>query len=312
MGILRQAPADEDARHLADRSSSSPTEAARPQGRQRADRADAGDGDEKGSPPARQPREDLRRSIPRENECQRRRRRQQHAGDEGSRAEARLQLRLALGIHRQVRGRQEREETLREQTAGDGEERRPPREEAARQPPVGDADLARRQGAQAQAEDKRREEARRAEHRAPAPVHRVVLSVVLAEDECGAAQDDADEDRRHRDVQGRHDGGERGREGGEEDHDDQDEPDVVSLPDRPDGVLDGRPLARRPGSPGQEVPHATAVIRAAREGIDHERRQDHRPQPVLNRHATLPGALANRAVRSGPSRGTDGGASTRG
>src|SRR5205823_6536442 len=104
---------------------------------------------------------------------------------------------------------QKRKKTLSEQTTGDGERPGPAREVTTRQPPIDDADLARGQSSQAQAEHERGEEARRAEQRAPAPVYRVVLSVVLAEDECGAAQHDPEEDRGHGDVEGRHDHGER-------------------------------------------------------------------------------------------------------
>ena len=312
MGILRQPPADQDARHLANRSHPSPLEASSPQGRERSDRAYAGDGEEERRPPARQPREDVRRSIPGKKKCQRCHWRQEQAGGERPLAKVLLEVRLALGIHRQVGGCQEREEPLGEETTGDGERARPAGEEAARHAPTGHADLARGQGAEAQPQEERREEARRAEERAPASVHRIVTDVVPPEDKGRTAQHDPDEDRRHGDMQRRHDDGEGGREAREEDHDHEDEPDVIGLPDRSDRVLDGLALTLRSGAQGQQVPHAAAIVGATRKGVEHERHQDGGPERELNRHATLPGPLPSDPARSGESRGTAGEARTRG
>src|SRR5439155_21546528 len=96
MGILRQPPANQDARHLGNRSRPSPVEASSPQGRERSDRAYAGDGEEERRPPARQPREDLQCPVSCKKKCQRCHWRQEEAGGERPLAKVLLEVRLAL------------------------------------------------------------------------------------------------------------------------------------------------------------------------------------------------------------------------
>jgi hypothetical protein len=99
------------------------------------------------------------------------------------------------------------------------------------------------------------------------PRHRPAAAV-LPEDERRAAQDDADEHRRERDMERDPGRRVREREGGEEHHHDEDQPDVVGLPDRRQRLLDE--LALRAGAPaeGEQIPEAAAEIGAAGERVD--------------------------------------------
>src|SRR4051812_28987496 len=91
----------------------------------------------------------------------------------------------------------------------------------------------------------------------------------LAEGEAGTAQDDPQRRQRDRHVQGGEDRAEGRGEGGPEDDEDEDQPDVVRLPDGGERALDRvpRPLAAL-GSPRDEVPEAAAEVGAAEERVE--------------------------------------------
>ena len=63
----------------------------------------------------------------------------------------------------------------------------------------------------------------------------------------------------------------------EEHDDDEDQPDVVRLPDRADGVLDERALLRLARAGRQQIPDAAAEVGAAEQGVEHERDARSRP-----------------------------------
>ena len=91
----------------------------------------------------------------------------------------------------------------------------------------------------------------------------------LAEGEAGAAQDDPEGGQGERHVERRHHRAEGLREGGPEDDEDEDQPDVVGLPDGGQRALDQRP---RPlallGVAGDQVPETGAEVGAAEDRVE--------------------------------------------
>ena len=109
----------------------------------------------------------------------------------------------------------------------------------------------------------------------------------LAEGEAGAAQDDPQRRQRDRHVEGREDRAEGRREGGPEDDEDEDQPDVVGLPDGGQRALDQRPRPRALLVPaGDQVPEAAAEVGAA------EERVEGRPDPEDRRRRCRRGSRA--------------------
>ncbi len=120
--------------------------------------------------------------------------------------------------------------------------------------------------------------------RAPPPLlGHVVVPAVGAEGERGAAPHDPDQHERERDVQLDGEECEGGREAREEEHDHQDQPDVVRLPDGPDRVGDEVPLRVAPRPARQEIPHSASEIGAAQQDVRGEGDGDDRRQDVRQR-----------------------------
>ena len=95
----------------------------------------------------------------------------------------------------------------------------------------------------------------------------------LAEGEARPAQDDAERRQREGDEQRGEDRAVGRREGGPEDHQDEDQPDVVRLPDRPDGAVDERARRlRRAGRPRRSGPRSRRRSRRRRAGRRGSRR----------------------------------------
>ena len=83
-----------------------------------------------------------------------------------------------------------------------------------------------------------------------------------------AAQDDPHAGEEERDVERLHDRRERRREAGPHDDEDEDQPDVVRLPDRAHRALDHPADPRAPlGAARGEVPEAGAEVGAAEDGV---------------------------------------------
>src|SRR5207244_8320050 len=115
------------------------------------------------------------------------------------------------------------------------------------------------------AEQQGRDQTRHREHHAPAPLRQVGVTAAAApvapERKRGATQYDADQDKGQGDVQQGPEPGERGRKAGEEQHQREDEPDVVRLPEGADGLGDELALPLLTWTAGDNVPDATANSR---------------------------------------------------
>ncbi len=113
---------------------------------------------------------------------------------------------------------------------------------------------------------------------------RIGFAPVAPEGEGRDAQDDADQDERQRDVQHDAEPRERRGEAREEQHDREDQPYVVRLPHRPDGVRDQVELALFPRARRQQGPHAAAEVRAREYRVGIERREDDEGEDVGETH----------------------------
>ena len=91
-----------------------------------------------------------------------------------------------------------------------------------------------------------------------------------AKGERRAAQYDADQHERERDVQHHAQIGEDGGEAGEEEDHHQDEPHVIGFPDRAHGMRDRGTLALPTRATCQQIPDTAAEVRASEEGVGHE------------------------------------------
>jgi hypothetical protein len=186
---------------------------------------------------------------------------QQRGEAEGAGAEQRAAAEdvrelAVLGLAGEVHRGEEREQAQREQAGGEGEGREPLGDEVgahqAGRAVDGDAGAQRAEG---DAEGDRRDEAGDREDAAEAARTGVVgllrVGVDVQEGEGRAAQDDADKHDRERDVQRGADGREGAGEADEEQHDDEDQPHMVGLPDRADRVVDELALVLGAGARGQ-------------------------------------------------------------
>ena len=191
-----------------------------------------------------------------------------------------------VGFEREEDGREIGEERQRQQPDGQAERGEPRRRRTGRRScrlRRYRSGPARGHRADADAEQHRGDQARAGEDPAPAALHRVVLVVVGAEGERRAAQHDADQHQRERNVQHDAEPREHRREAGEREHDRQDQPDVVGLPDRPDGVADHLALAVAPRPAGEQVPHAAAEVGAAEQHVGVEARRQSAGRQDLRR-----------------------------
>ena len=111
---------------------------------------------------------------------------------------------------------------------------------------------------------------------------------VAPERKRGATQYDADQDKGQGDVQQGPEPGERGRKAGEEQHQREDQPDVVRLPDRADGLGDELALPLLTWTAGEKVPDATAKIRPSEQRVGVEGHENDHGQHVRERHVPLP------------------------
>ncbi len=93
-------------------------------------------------------------------------------------------------------------------------------------------------------------------------------------------------------MKDRPDPGERGRETGEGEHHGQDEPDVVGLPDRRDGIGDDLSLPVFPGAGREEIPHAATEIGAAEQDVGTEREGQYYPEDLREREIRHAGPAA--------------------
>src|SRR5262245_43451885 len=245
--ILRGPPPPQNQRRLRGRANSGPPELSRPQGVDRADREDRRGNLQRPRPPtARQPMADRRRAVLGEQEDGER-----HHADRyrrGQRAQAKiLAQRFVSGLDRQIDRRQKREQSEREEPDGERKGRQPRGDEGGDEIRILAPNPPRRNRADYHAQQNRRYQTGHRKDPPPSPLHVVRPPVVAAESEGRSAKDNADQHQRQRDVQRDRDRGESGRERGEEKDYDQDQPDVVRLPDRPYGFgyqFALRPLAR--------------------------------------------------------------------
>ncbi len=218
-------------------------------------------------------------------------------------AEIVLHFRVARGVHREISRREKREQHQSKHAARQREGREPAGEESGRHQAVHATDVAGRQCAQRHALHERREHAGDTKDATPSPLHVVLLRVVFAEDERRAAQHDAQQHRRQRNVQRGHHGRERCRPGGEQEHDDEDEPDVVRFPNRADGFGDEVAAAAGARAGGEHVPDARAKIRAAHQRVEDERDEGDKGDEVFKSHEFSPPSPA-RFGETGASTGT--------
>src|SRR5712692_6409828 len=114
----------------------------------------------------------------------------------------------------------------------------------------------------------------------PVERHRAVLAVMRPERESRAAQHDANEHEGQRDVQRGAQFGERRRETREEQYDNENQPDMVRLPDWPDCLCDEGSLRGAPRSEGKEIPDTPAEVGSAQKDIGVERDHDQSGQHV--------------------------------
>ena len=106
-------------------------------------------------------------------------------------------------------------------------------------------------------------------------------SAEMTEGEGRPAEVDADQGDHQGDQQDDKEGGKPFRKGGEEGYHHEDEPDVVRLPDRPDGVEKLLPLFPGPGAGGKGGPDAAAEVGAAENRIHDQAEKTDRGRQVL-------------------------------
>ena len=172
-----------------------------------------------------------------------------------------------------------------EQPDHDRERGRPSGDKTRGDLPVNDPDVAGRHAAQRRPEENGRHRGRPREHAAPARAHVVRLEAVGAKGKGGSSEDDTDQRCRKGDVKG---GAYRRKRAGkdrEHQNDDEDQPDVIGLPDRRDGVFDGFALRLLSGPGCQKVPDAAAEVRAAGQHVRDEARAHDVPVQFRRRHA---------------------------
>ena len=121
----------------------------------------------------------------------------------------------------------------------------------------------------------------------------------LAEGEARAAQHDAEGGEGERDEQGQRDRGVGLGEAGPQHDEDEDQPDVVGLPHRSDGVVDHLPRARPAlGAAGDEVPEAGAEVGAAEHGVGRDGEEQH--DGDRRAHARVTSSSGSAAAGAGP------------
>ena len=283
--VLRRRPAGDDERSLCGGGQARERKTPSNQGPKRGRRGEAGAEVERpGVRPLREAGGDARRA----REARREREERDDADDDARRERPRAEVVRELGVSRLVRevhGGEEREERERVHADDDRERREPRREEAARDDAALDADVARRDRAHEVTEDDGRGDAGKREEEAPAPLLRVAAEVVRAEGERRAAEHDADEEQRDRDVERDRDRRKRCGKRGKKENDAEDQPDVVRLPDRAEGLLDERRAARRlHGQRREEIPDAAAEVGAGDEHVEDERPRASRPPSIRLKH----------------------------
>ena len=195
------------------------------------------------------------------------------------------------------------DEEHRRQVRGRGDEERPDQQRERIQPArdgiaggVADGHPARRDGADHGAHEERREQRREAEEALGEPTA-LESSRRLVEREPGAPQHDAERGEAERDEQRGEDRLERGRERRPEHHEDEDQPDVVGLPDRADRPVDQ--LARAPAAvaaAGDQAPEPGPEVRAAEHRV---RRQADPEHPARRRRRVLTAAPPEHGGRDG-------------
>ena len=114
------------------------------------------------------------------------------------------------------------------------------------------------------------------------------MDVIGAEDERGAPDHDPHDEKQDGNEEPRGDRGEGLREGHEEQDQDEDEPDVVRLPDRGEGLLDGGPLLLRPWPMGDDVEDSAPEVGPTGQAVDHQRDDDHARDQVGRGHRAAP------------------------
>jgi len=112
----------------------------------------------------------------------------------------------------------------------------------------------------------------------------LLLAAVAPERKRRAAQHDPDEHECERHVQRDGEACERSGEAGKQQHHREDQPDVVGLPHRTDGVRDQLALPDLARPARQQIPHAAAEVRAAQQHIRVERDQDDAGEQVRETH----------------------------
>jgi hypothetical protein len=128
-----------------------------------------------------------------------------------------------------------------------------------------------------------------------------MLTIVGAEGERRSAENDANQHQRERDVKHGAEPGVHRRKAGEGEHDGQNQPDVVRLPNRTDRVGDDLPLAMASRSRREEIPDAAAEVGASEKDVRVQRKRQnggqHHGQAEL-RHGARRGACTPGSIRS--------------
>ncbi len=113
----------------------------------------------------------------------------------------------------------------------------------------------------------------------------------LVEGEAGPAQDDPERGEAERDEERGHDRLERGRESGPQNDEDEDQPDVVCLPHRPDRPVDEMPGALSPlPAAADEGPEPCPEVGSPENGVERDSDPEHGGDCVRLAHAAPPGA----------------------
>jgi hypothetical protein len=219
------------------------------------------------------------------------------AGHHGPPPEVDDEVRLAepAGVAGEEHGRDERRRRDREHTEQQGRRVEPRGHRVAGA--VADRDATGGDAADRRGEEERRDDRGQPEHPS-VPPPAAGLQGGLAQGEADAAQDDPEAAEDHGDPGGGDHGFEHRGEPGPGDDQDEDQPDVVGLPDRGHGAVHQRP---RPGSPvpvaGGEVPEAGAEVGTARAGVGgHRQQEDQRHHVGAGHGATLSGSVSGAAV----------------
>ena len=291
--MLRDGPAADDRRHGECRGDARRTETTRPDARDGHEPASGGGAYHGETGSAREAVEERPSIVANDQEAREGERAGHDRGEQRTRPKIVLECRLAesLRIGGEVDGAQIARRRDRERTDEDGGRIQPARDEVASR--VADGDTTGGDGADDGAEGEGRQDRRERED--PLDGSLRWLSVELPPQGVGRpTQDDADRGDEQRHGERGHDRAEGDRIGGPADDEDEDQPDVIRLPDGAHRVpcMVARRRRTRASTAGEQDPEAGAEVRTREHGVSGEADEDQDDRD-LSEHASAPARAAH-------------------